>query len=387
METLIDLIVDDVQPENVTFFEELDEEQESYLNKNYEDQLACGIIRRATLPGGRRVYFTIDYNAKDVTLYSPVTSAIDNGFAGKDKGLEIWKLQQRLAGRDPDAIAAYRADFGTLMHYLYGKIIEGDVIPLKRNEFVDYVKDQSRKLRINQDNLARIMKEDVDEMIEDILSFTKFMADYHVEPIFSEKMVCSNEYGIASSIDFCCVMDKEEMGYFGEVYKTNSGEHKKGDQKLSKGIRRIIAVIDFKSNRSGSFYEEHKLQLGAYRLLMEENFPELEVEEYYNFSPKAWSKTSQYNLKRQTIDDEEYLDFVKIVLAQGVYQFRKSDFTLSYIGGCAAFGKGFNEQDYFKKTDLLTLIKEVYGINSENNGVQDVSDGEADEEVLEEERV
>jgi hypothetical protein len=91
-------------------------------------------------------------------------------------------------------------------------------------------------------------------------------------------------------------MEIEVKGFNGEVYKSGPN---KGKPKESKSIKKIIAIVDFKTGRKG-FWESYEIQLLAYKMLVEENYPDLKIDALYNWSPKDWRSNPDYNFKDQT---------------------------------------------------------------------------------------
>ena len=73
----------------------------------------------------------------------------------------------------------------------------------------------------------------------------------------------------------------------------------KGKEKLTKKDKRVIAIVDYKSGKSG-FFEDYELQLKGYRDLIVENHPSIFCDKLYNLSPKAWRDKPTYSFKDQT---------------------------------------------------------------------------------------
>ena len=78
----------------------------------------------------------------------------------------------RLKGKDPDEYANYRADLGTIMHYLFGLYLTGVKIKLIPTWIRKVVKEA--KLRIDKYRMERILVDNIDELIEDLISFAIF---------------------------------------------------------------------------------------------------------------------------------------------------------------------------------------------------------------------
>lgn len=335
---------------------EIEKEQQEFLDASVINK-KTPLIYRGTTNKGDRFYFRTDAgeSGSEVALYASATNVIKAGYADEHGILEKWKVEQRLAGRDPDVISMERADVGTCMHYLNSLYLMGKEFKLSTSCISDELRKAANKLRLKF-GVERVISSNAEELLTSLISFAKFCQDYEVRPIFIEKMLCSDKHGFASAIDIYCWMTIEVMGYFGEVYKTNSGENKAGDPKKTKGKARIKAIVDMKSSRSGSFYPEHKLQLGSYRVLMSENFPEEQVDRVYNWSPKAWSKTSQYHLKDQTDDSDEFKRLLSSVLIQGVLKFKEKSLNVTQYNGSLSINKENDFDSIMNTSSVVELL-------------------------------
>jgi hypothetical protein len=57
--------------------------------------------------------------------------------------------------------------------------------------------------------------------------------------------------------------------------------------------------VDLKSGRHG-FNEDYEIQLQAYKNMVDQHYPELNVQRVFNLSPKLWKSTPSYNFTDQT---------------------------------------------------------------------------------------
>lgn len=275
----------------------------------------------------------------------------------------------RLKGKDPDEYADYRADLGTIMHYLFGLYLTGVKIKLIPTWIRKAVKEA--KLRIDKYRMERILVDNMDELIEDLISFAIFCKERHVKPVLIEKMLRSRRLKVASSVDAVVEMDSEpEMVEIevetGEFYKTGAKKGQpKTEKKKIKRCRRIFAILDFKSNRKGNFYDEYAFQLELYRRMILENYGKiLEIEEIYNFAPgDPTAKTSQYKLKRQT--DNPILNMATVVYLQGKYKFEKTNYTVTSRIGSLDIEGDFELNGLIRKESLRDYI---YRVMSERRG-------------------
>jgi len=344
----------------------LETEQQYYAAEWIKD-IPTPVLYRMTV-AGKRVYYEMDVDGYPI-IYDGATNNIANGYCDTSGALEKWKNEMRLKGKDPDEYANYRADLGTIMHYLFGLYLTGVNIKLIPTWIRKVVKEA--KLRIDKYRMERILVDNMDELIEDLISFAIFCKERHVKPVLIEKMLRSRRLKVASSVDAVVEMDSEpEMVEIevetGELYKTGAKKGQpKTEKKKIKRCRRIFAILDFKSNRKGNFYDEYAFQLELYRRMIMENYGKiLEIEEIYNFAPgDPTAKTSQYKLKRQT--DNPILNMATVVYLQGKYKFEKTNYTVTSRIGSLDIESDFELNNLIRKESLRDYI---YRIMSERIG-------------------
>lgn len=345
---------------------DLETEQQYYAAEWIKD-IPTPVLYRMTV-AGKRVYYEMGADGYPI-IYDGATNNIANGYCDTSGALEKWKNEMRLKGKDPDEYANYRADLGTIMHYLFGLYLTGVNIKLIPTWIRKVVKEA--KLRIDKYRMERILVDNMDELIDDLISFAIFCKERHVKPVLIEKMLRSRRLKVASSVDAVVEMDSEpEMVEIevetGELYKVGA---KKGQPKMEKKkvkrCRRIFAILDFKSNRKGNFYDEYAFQLELYRRMILENYGKiLEIEEIYNFAPgDPTAKTSQYKLKRQT--DNPILNMATVVYLQGKYKFEKTNYTVTSRIGSLDIEGDFELNDLIRKESLRDYI---YRVMSEKRG-------------------
>lgn len=315
------------EPEGET--EYILETEQQYYAAEWVRNLPTPLIYRMTV-NGKRVYFEMGPDGEPI-IYDGATNLIANGYCDQSGALEKWKAKMRLEGKDPDAYASYRADFGTIMHYLFGLYLTGARIRL----IPSFVRDIVMKsdLRVSRRRMEEICSSDMNELLDDLLSFAIFCKERNVKPVLIEKMLRLPRLKVASSVDAVVEMDSEPEVYevemeTGEMYKTgpNKGKPKMVRKKIRQ-VRRIFAILDFKSGKN--FYDEYAFQLELYRRMIRENYgKELEISEMYNFAPgDPSSKTVKYRLKRQT--DNPILDMATVVYLQGKKKFEKTNYTVT----------------------------------------------------------
>jgi beta-xylosidase len=82
----------------------------------------------------------------------------------------------------------------------------------------------------------------------------------------------------------------------------------KDNEIVENKTRKVLAIIDWKTGKHG-FYRSHEAQLHMYKLLVEENFPEIAEKHeirLYNWAPKEWENEddAKYTFKDQTESKE-----------------------------------------------------------------------------------
>lgn len=211
---------------------------------------------------GHRYYYRFEENEP---IFYPSVTTILSQTTPMPYGLLNWMLDEGREGaiEKRDSAAAY----GTFMHGQFESLLinghyDLDAVPEVLGEYME------------RENIAeKYFSEWCTRIRKDILAFVQFVRDYNVRPLAIEiGLVCESGH-YAGSLDLPCIMSD-----------------KKGD---------FPAIVDFKSGRKG-FYEDNELQLGLYRDMWNENYPDKPITRIFNFSPKDWRKSPTYNLKEQT---------------------------------------------------------------------------------------
>lgn len=243
-------------------------------------------VYRLNGSSGGRYYYIFD-EAGEPVFFSSMTTMIKNTLPTSEELIKwIAENGYEKAGNIRDE----RADYGTFLHIELGSLL------INRRLDLDTMSDRL-KAYIEQKRLPVDFIYNLDELKKDVLAFAQFILDHNVKPLAIEIILVNPEDGVAGAIDLVCEMDIETKGYFGEVYKSGV---QKGRQKETKGFKRIIGMLDFKSGRKG-FFEAHEIQLKGYSKMWNLHFPSIPVERFFNWSPKAWrGQTPTYNLKDQT---------------------------------------------------------------------------------------
>lgn len=262
---------------------------------------------------GERFYYTQDANGEP-TFYPSVTTIL-HAVMPENKALTDWKLS--LGKEEAEAYTQERAAYGTFVHGQLASLM------ISRKYDLNSLREELRKYVEREKLPEGFIDAHEDEARADIIAFAKWMHDYDVRPYAVEIALYSPSHGYAGMLDCVCNMrefpiDEEEAA----IEKANGDEAKlaKIREKFSS---RIDAIVDFKSGKKG-FHEAHKLQLGYYRTMWNENFPEKPIMRIFNIAPKDWTKTAKkqpsYSFDEQT--NEECLAQLPTLLE--LYNLRKS---------------------------------------------------------------
>ena len=292
-------------------------------------------------------------------IYASVTTLIKDGYVDDKTALQEWKQEIKMLGRNPEEVAQYEADKGTIMHYLYGLYLTGRDMVLNRSFVVKTV--QEGKLKISKKNLDRFFNsiDDLDDMIVRVMKFAKFCSDYKVKPMMIERILSLEDYLVATPIDAMVKMTfkYKEEGYFGAVYQRATGQFKKGDPK--KEVREVekeeVVILDFKS---GGIWESYAFQLEAERRM---------VKAWYgidarimNFSPKSTSSKG-YTLKEWT-EDSVALEKADCVFQQGMLNHLRKDKKFKVRKGVLNINKPYNEEDHTVVYDIAEEMSKRFMI-------------------------
>jgi len=308
-----------------------------YFDENALREPAYKLYRIYTPKG--RFYYT--YDDGDVSLYLGVTTMLSK-LLPTGEGLIKWMCD--LGYNESKAYAAMRAAYGTLMHEEIGKF-------LINKQYVLQDIPATVEAYCAKTSYIQYKEEWIDDITMDMLAFAQFCADYSVIPLAIE-IALAHPDGYSGTVDLICYMTIQEEGYWGETYK--SGE-RKGEAKLTKRERQVLATVDFKSGRKG-FHDNYEIQLESYRKLIHENFPDLFVEKIYNWSPKEWRTTPSYNLKDQSnsVDAQKFemlVELAKIELLKVPSAYTHAEGTLVL---------GQEAGDVFRKEDVIEYIRRYH---------------------------
>lgn len=235
---------------------------------------------------GHRYYYTFDENGEP-RFFVSVTTFIKQTLPTSPI---LVKWMADMGYEESQRYAAERANYGTFMH---GQIAD---LLITRKYDLNVLKSRLKRY-VETEQLPSDFINYADDLKKDILSFAQFMIDTKLKPLAIEIILTHPRDGYAGALDLACELEIEEKGYFGETYKTGANA---GKPKQSTITKRVRAIIDFKSGKKG-FFEEHEIQLQAYKEMWDIHFPNNPVDKILNWSPKDWrGQTPTYNLKDQT---------------------------------------------------------------------------------------
>lgn len=304
-----------------------------------ETALAESPIKVYRLQGTKqRLYYTFE-NPDEPTFYTSVTTLI-KWTMPTSPFLIKWIADM---GYDESKVYAQeRADYGTFMHK------EIAVLLISRKYNTESLADELKSY-IEAEKLPTDFINHGDELKKDILSFAQFMIECNVKPIAVE-IVVPHPDGYAGAIDLVCEMTLEISDYWGEHYKTgmNAGKPKKTKQAIT-----FTAIVDFKSGKKG-FFEEHEIQLQAYKNMWDHNFPGRKIDRLFNWSPKNWrGQTPTYNLKDQT-EARSREKFRHLVELSRIETERREK-VITIVSGVIDVDKGLSENIF--EMSLAELVK------------------------------
>lgn len=327
----------------------IEDKQYDFLNESFPRP--SSFIRRFS-QGSKRYYYTVENG--EVDLYASGTTIIKDGYAEDTKYLEEWRNKLKAEGKSPSRELTFLATRGTIMHTLYGDVIQGISIPL--TDIYGYIMEKHPELQ-DQPLFHEVIDVAEEWLQKALLSFVKFVQDYKIKPLAIELMLKSEKYKVATPVDMLCEMTIQESGPWGEPLKSGPN---KGEPKIIKRDKVIVAIVDFKSSQAG-FFDKHYFQLQLNKRIVAENYPKLNVEGLFNFSPKeGWRTKPDYNLKDQT---EGPLDgLCELVFEQGKWKHLKKEPSVKVYKNEVSIN--MVETDFetvFERIPLIEYLKSIHG--------------------------
>lgn len=291
--------------------------------------------------GGDRLYYTYDENGEP-EFYISVTSMIQKTTPTSP---HLIKWMAEMGYEESKQYASERADYGTFMHAEIARLL------IDRTLNLDEMKHRLGEY-IEANELPAGFMIHLDELRKDLLAFAQFVIDHKVKPLAIE-IVLTHYKGYAGAIDLPCVMEIEEDGLDEEnPYKSGP---RKGQPREVKVKRDIHAIIDFKSGRKG-FYEDHEIQLAAYREMWNEAYPDKQVERIFNWAPNDWRGTTPtYKLKDQT--NSKNLEKFELLVELGMIEKNKRRRSIPFYSGTIDLDNP-NLSENITVVEISELVKE-----------------------------
>ena len=152
----------------------------------------------------------------------------------------------------------------------------------------------------------------------DVLAFMRFQEDYNLTPLLIEAQLVyedpDSEEWIAMTIDLLAKMTvtiktktQEDDGVY--MSGPRKGQQRLKDVTTEDRVDKIL-LIDFKGNffekDRKTFYESNKMQLMAAKLAVQQNFPDIKVDDVYNYAPNSWRTEPSYTFKKWDLTDDDW---------------------------------------------------------------------------------
>jgi len=240
-------------------------------------------------PGGNRLYYAEipTQTGTRLSFYAGVTTLLGMTVKEADS-LAIWR--ENIGRQEAERYMNERAKYGSLLHTIYTRLVIDNMFDLDQLYMLTKTYCEKNDMEFREDWSYDLQK--------DVTAFARFLKEYDVQPVMIEAPMKSDIFGFAGTCDLLAWITIEVKGNWGETYKSGANV---GQPKETKKPLRVLALIDYKSNRSGSFYLSHELQLKMYDMLVRENFPQFAEAEIrlYNFSPKDWKTEPGYHLQNR----------------------------------------------------------------------------------------
>jgi hypothetical protein len=253
-------------------------------------------------------------------------------------------LLRYYAERGYEEATAYRDDrskYGSLLHTIAAELLIKRKFDLDQLPGIVAAYAAKNALTVN-------VAAWVDYLKQDTLALAQFIIDYNVKPLAIELSLVSPSLGVAGTLDLFCEMDKEETGFFGEVYA--SGD-RKGQPKETKRTVRVLAIVDFKSGRNVPSTKHNAAQLRILRILLDEMMETVygthtaaQQMELYNWHPKNWETKPGYRLvdQKHCVSTEEAMHYIAL---NRVYDPNPDERTTLQMQGIISLAAG-TEQNY-----------------------------------------
>jgi hypothetical protein len=303
------------------------------------------IVHRFDDKMGNRFYYHIP--DKEVIVASGITTIIDKVIPNEEtRHLYKWKED------NPNwrHLLNISSEYGTLEH-----IVHGDIMFKKG---VDKVKLDTMQKIITDYGGSHNMP------TKDVLAFLKFQEDYNLRPLLIEAQLVYQDPGtgewLAMTIDLLAQMSVPVVKMVEREVGCYTRGEKKGQPKIiPEKIRTIeerTLIIDFKGNffdkDTKGFFLSNKIQLQAAKLAVEQNFPEIKVDDVYNYAPSNWRTIPSYTLHKWDLTDLDWKKFFNHWETAQLYGYNKPE-------GKMLVTEGFKNSEDFKFLSYKEYVEQV----------------------------
>lgn len=307
--------------------------QPKYLVRRFDDNM-----------GNRFYFFTPE---KEVIIASGITTITDKVLPNEEtKNINKWKED------NPNwrHLLNISSEYGTLEH-----IVHGDIMFKKG---IDKTKLDAMQKIITDYGGSHNMPS------KDVLSFLRFQEDYNLRPLLIEAQLVwqdpvTGEW-IAMTIDLLAQMTipvKTKKSIEDGVYQrgVNKGKPRFKEVIIESTIEKTL-IVDFKGNffskDSKGFYLSNKIQLQAAKLAVEQNFPDIIVDDIYNYAPNNWRTTPSYTLHKWDLTDLDWEKFWSHWKTAQLYEYNKPK-------GKMLVTEGFKDSNDFKFFTYKEYVEQV----------------------------
>lgn len=294
---------------------------------------------------GNRFYFFKPEN--EVVVAAGITTIIDKVLPNEEtRRLMKWKED------NPNwrHLLNISSEYGTLEHAVHGDIM------FKKG--IEQAKLDAMQKIVTEYGGSHNMPS------KDVLAFLKFQEDYNLRPLLIEAQLvyCDPSTGeyIAMTIDLLAQMSvpvKTKTQVEDGVYQRGDkkGEVKYKDVTTETTEERTL-IIDFKGNffdkDSKGFFLSNKVQLQAAKLAVEQNFPDIKVDDVYNYAPTNWRTTPNYTLHKWDLTDLDWKKFDNHMQTAFLYEYHKPE-------GKMLVTEGFKNSADFRFLSYKEYVEQV----------------------------
>lgn len=310
--------------------------------ENYPSRLVCNepvSARRISYKGSRYYYYVTEENGqRQASKFHPSVTTLAKTFAGSSEGLNRW-----YAGHGTyDTAQAHlleRSLYGTFVHVCLAEMLfklqtspdEMAEIPLE-----DLLSNLQAFAKFHQLR-ADWVRENWQQIVKDLMAFSKFFVQYEVTPLLIETAVFNHSVGYAGTIDLLAEVTT------GERYKTGP---RAGQLKDAATATRKIWCIDFKTSKAHKVRTEYAVQgellrravEATYSIETEKGIMPVVVDAVKVLAPGNWRKAPTFWLGDCT--KSEKLQYINSVLPMAMHDHKGVE-TAPYktmLSGALGFG-------------------------------------------------